>query len=776
MYRMYASDPRARINLGIRRRLAPLLGGSRRKTELISMLLYSLPGTPVMYYGDEIGMGDNFYLGDRNGVRTPMQWSPDRNAGFSRANPQEVYLPVIIDPEYHYESVNVENQERNLSSLLWWGRRVISMRKRFRAFSRGTTQFLPLENGKVIAYIRQFENETVLVVANLSRFAQVAQVDLSLFAGQTPVEVFSRNHFPVIKPQGAYPFMLGSHDIFWLALETEGTPAALTADYTIPILSAPPRLDLLLDGILTESFETRILPAYLNTCRWFGAKTRGIRTAKIVERIPIGEPDPARIILIDITYFDGAIETYLLPLQIASGQAAAAIEQHAPQAIIARFLADEAGHEALLFDAVHDERFRAALFELIARQQSQRAHAGIAAGYPGPLLAGEPPPSSSRVLKVEQSNTSIIYQDRWFLKLYRRIEEGINPDADILRFLSERQHFENVPPFGGSLEYRQPPRQARVLGLLLGMVPNEGDAWEKTLDSLGRFYERVLESRPDPSSIPTLSLFTPNEKASTLLTDLIGGVYPERARQLGERTARMHFALAAEETDAAFAPEPFTTLYQRSVYQSMRGALRRTMTLLQHRLPHLDGPLRKLLLEVVAAEPQILARMANLLRRRIHCSKIRTHGDFHLGQVLNTGKDFVIIDFEGEPSRSLSERKLKRCALRDVAGMLRSFHYAAHTALSMRQQTVRPEDVPLLEPWAEHWANWIGSAYLQAYLKVAGGAPFLPDNREDTEALLDAYLLDKAVYEIGYELNNRPTWITIPLRGIQQILKDRAVS
>jgi maltose alpha-D-glucosyltransferase/alpha-amylase len=379
------------------------------------------------------------------------------------------------------------------------------------------------------------------------------------------------------------------------------------------------------------------------------------------------------------------------------------------------------------------------------------------------------------VLKVEQSNSSIIYQDRWFLKLYRRIEEGINPDAEILRFLSERQHFENVPPFGGSIEYRRPRGETRVLGLLLGMVPNDGDAWTRSLDSLGRFYERVLEARPDPSTIPPLSLFTPNQAASAVLTGLIGGIQPERVRQLGERTAGMHFALSAEETDASFAPEPFTSLYQRSIYQSMRGALRRTMALLQNRLPHLDEQFRKLALEVAAGEQEILARYAQLIRRKIVCSKIRTHGDFHLGQVLNTGKDFVFIDFEGEPARSLGERKMKRCALRDVAGMMRSIQYAAHTALSMQRQTVRTEDVPLLEPWAEHWAGWISSAYLQSYLEATDGAAFIPDKREDTEALLDAFLLEKAVYEVGYELNNRPNWIGIPLRGIREILRDRAI-
>jgi maltose alpha-D-glucosyltransferase/alpha-amylase len=774
MYRMYASDPRARINLGIRRRLAPLLAGSRRKTELITMLLHSLPGTPVLYYGDEIGMGDNFFLGDRNGVRTPMQWSPDRNAGFSRANPQEVYLPVIIDPEYHYESVNVENQERNLSSLLWWTRRVISMRKRFRAFSRGTTQFLPVDNGKVIAFVRQFENETVMMVANLSRFAQVAELDLTAFAGQTLVEVFSRNVFPAIKPQTPYLFTLGPYDTYWLALQPESVNAPAGSGYEVPVLSARPELGILLDGALTESMETRILPAYLQSCRWFGSKTRGIRLCRIGERIPVG--DGPQIILIDLTYFDGGTETYLLPLQIATGAAAVAIEVDSPGAVIARFAGEEPEHGAILFDATQDEKFRAALFELMAQQKSQRGEHGLMAGFPGALLAADPaPPASSRVLKVEQSNSSIIYQDRWFLKLYRRIEEGVNPDAEILRYLSERRHFEHVPPFGGSVEYRRPRGETRVLGLLLGMVPNEGDLWTRSLDSLGRFYERVLEARPDPATIPAISLFTPNESASAILTGLIGGVHPERVRQLGERTAQMHLALAAEENDASFAPEPFTSQYQRSIYQSMRAALRRTMTVLQRRLPLVEGEHRKLIMEAAAGEPEILAIYSKLLRRKIACSKIRTHGDFHLGQVLNTGKDFVIIDFEGEPLRSLSERKMKRCALRDVAGMMRSFQYAAHTALSRHQQTVRPEDVPVLEPWAEYWASWISSTYLQAYLQAADGAVFIPDNREDTEVLLSAFLLEKAVYEVAYELNNRPNWISIPLRGIHRILADRPV-
>ena len=454
---------------------------------------------------------------------------------------------------------------------------------------------------------------------------------------------------------------------------------------------------------------------------------------------------------------------------------AADARQLPPDAIIARFA--DGAVETVLFDGIHDERLRADLLRCIAQTKAQRGLAGSVAGFPGGALTnlGEKNiPLTSRVLKVEQSNSSIIYGDKFFLKLYRKLEEGVNPDAEILRFLSEKQRFEFVPPFGGSIEYQHHGDEPRVLGLLLGMVPNEGDAWAYTLDSVSRFYERVLAAKADASSLPALSLFAPNETASPVLTELIGGVYPARVRQLGLRTAQMHLALANESTDANFAPEPFTTLYQRSVYQSMRGLTRRTMQIVQRHLPKLDETLRPSALEFLAAEPEILQRQARLLRQKMNATKTRLHGDFHLGQVLNTGKDFVIIDFEGEPSRSLSERKLKRSPLRDVAGMIRSFHYAANSALAQQLPNVRAEDLPFLEPWAESWARFVSAVFLQSYLAGAQGASFVPADPSDLQALLEAFLLEKAVYEVAYELNNRPTWLPIPLRGIREILREPA--
>src|SRR6059058_991700 len=289
MYRVYATDPHARINLGIRRRLAPLLANSRRKIELLNTLLFSMPGTPIVYYGDEIGMGDNFYLGDRNGCRTPMQWSPDRNAGFSRANPQQLYLPVTIDPEYHYEAVNVENQQKNLSSLLWWMRRVIAMRRNFKAFSRGSLKFLHPDNPKVLAFLRRWENETIVVVANLSRFSQSAELDLSRFAGCVPMEVFSRNLFRPIR-KSSYVITLGPHAYYWFALQSPTDTRRTSKKRIVPTIKVPAQFDILLGNSQRDQLEREVLPNYVRTCRWFGSKARTFRHLRVIEELAIS-PD-----------------------------------------------------------------------------------------------------------------------------------------------------------------------------------------------------------------------------------------------------------------------------------------------------------------------------------------------------------------------------------------------------------------------------------------------------------------------------------------------------
>jgi maltose alpha-D-glucosyltransferase/alpha-amylase len=760
MYRVYATDPHARINLGIRRRLAPLLANNRRKIELLKTLLFSMPGTPIIYYGDEIGMGDNFYLGDRNGCRTPMQWSPDRNAGFSRANPQQLYLPVTIDPEYHYEAVNVENQQKNLSSLLWWTRRVIAMRRNFKAFSRGALEFLHPDNPKVLAFLRRWENETIVVVANLSRFSQSAELDLSRFAGCVPMEVFSRNLFRPIR-KTRYVITLGPHAYYWFALQTPSNSRRALKKRVVPSINAPAQFDMLLGDGQRDQLEREVLPKHIHNARWFGSKARSFRNLKVTEQLPISpSADGARLWLVQVNYLDAPSETYTIPVEIASGESAHSISQSSPQAIVAHFASSNG---AVLCDAIWDSAFRSNLFEAIVQRRTLRAQAGQFVGVVKDDLEPQDPGVSEKsyVLNAEQSNSSMLFDNKFFLKLYRKLEDGVNPDVEITRFLTERTEFPNVPAFVGALEYRRAKAEPTVVCLLQRAVANEGDVWTLTVDALGRYYDRVLERKADFQ----------NETAppGPLLDELIGGVYPEKVKLLGQRTGELHLALASRSDDPAFAPEPFNAMAQRSVYQSMRTSLRRAFTFLEKKLSDVPAKFRSEAREVLAAEKEILACEKRLLDRRTSAAKIRIHGDYHLGQLLYTGKDFVILDFEGEPARPLSDRKMKRSALRDVAGMMRSFQYAAYAALW--QPAMRKEDVPFLERWADLWYRHTSSVFLKSYLHTTASAIFIPKNSEDFQIMLEAYLLDKAVYEIAYELNNRPNWVLIPIRGIKHILQ-----
>jgi maltose alpha-D-glucosyltransferase/alpha-amylase len=352
-----------------------------------------------------------------------------------------------------------------------------------------------------------------------------------------------------------------------------------------------------------------------------------------------------------------------------------------------------------------------------------------------------------------------LFGDKYFLKIFRKLEEGINPDVEITRFLTERAKFPNVPAFGGTLEYRS-GKNTVVLALIQSAIANEGDAWNFTLDAVGNYYDRVLCRKADLDGAGS----------AQLIQELIGGIYPEKARLLGQRTGELHRALASENDDPAFAPEPFNAMAQRSVVQSMRASSRRAFELLRKKVDDLPEAFRAEAEEVLTAEKQILERERRLLEQRSAAHKIRIHGDFHLGQALHTGRDFIFLDFEGEPARPLGERKLKRSALRDVAGMMRSFQYAAYSALW--QPAMRPEDVPFLERWADVWYREMSSTFLQSYLAATSDAPFIPRNESDLRIALEAYLLDKAVYEIGYELNHRPDWVVIPIRGIKHILKS----
>lgn len=776
MYRVYAKDPQARINLGIRRRLAPLLGNNRRRIELMNALLFSLPGTPILYYGDEIGMGDNIYLGDRNGVRTPMQWSPDRNAGFSKANPQRLYLPPITDPEYHYETINVEAQMANPGSLLWFTKRLIALRKGYQAFSRGDLTLLNPDNKKIFAFLRSYKNQQVLVVANLSRFVQYCRLDLSAYLGKRPIEMFGRVEFPEIT-QEPYPLTLGPHSFYFFTLEPTITPevAKLPTAGEIPTLRLTNPKELLNQG-RTLSRLLSLFPRYLKTRRWFVAKARTIRNVGLIEAIPLGEsPFLSWLTLLRVDFTEGGPKNYLMILGLVPGEPE---ETKAP--ILARVhLPNE--ENLLLVDASGLKEVLNLMLEAIAKRRRLKGRNGNLLALPMKALRRiyENPETDlePKVLSAEQSNTSVAFGNHLILKLLRQIEDGVNPELEILSFLTRKGMLTKTPPLMGSLEYRKGKgEEPWSIGVLVGYVPNQGDAWSYTLDALGQFFERaVLREAPSELILPKDPFLLDLESIPEDIQSIIGP-YLESARLLGLRTAELHIALSLEEENPAFIPEPFTLTYQKGVYHGFRSLAVRSLELLRaslKKLPEEDRPDAERLL---AQKDRIEGRFKGLFAKKIQAMRIRVHGDYHLGQVLYTGKDFVIIDFEGEPLRPLGERRLKRSCLRDIAGMLRSFHYAVHFGLAGKIPTaLRPEDIEKTRFWAILWYFIASKTFLDAYFKALKESPvrLIPDEPGGTTRdLLNFFIVEKALYEVEYELMSRPDWVRVPIRGLLETLNQ----
>jgi maltose alpha-D-glucosyltransferase/alpha-amylase len=775
MYRVYASDPQMRLNLGIRRRLASLLGHDRRRVELMNGLLFSLPGTPVIYYGDEIGMGDNFYLGDRNGVRTPMQWSGDRNAGFSRANPQKLYLPVIIDPACHYEAVNVESQLHNPHSLLWWTKRLVALRKEYRAFGRGSLQFLEPDNRKVLAFLRRSQDSSVLVVANLSRFTQAAELDLSEFKGMALVEAFGRSEFPAICDR-PYFLTLGPHAFYWFSLEPVrsavemvGSQAASASLPLVPVAS----WDAPFDDRARETM-VRALPAVLRSRRWFAGKVKRIRAVQIVDIIPVPETS-GFVLLVSVDYAEAEAETYMAPLALAVGEEAAQLSPEAARTAVARLRGPD-GREGLLYSALRNQRFDNELLEAVARRRRFHGENGELFAVPAPSfrrLAGADTHEPA-VLNVDQTHSSVAFGERFVLKMFRKLEQGTNPELEVGYYLTEKAHFPNAPPVAGALEYRS-NGQTMTVGVLHGFVRNHGDGWRFTLDSLGRYFEGVMTRRqraePDPQIEPA-SGATLEQETPPLAVELIGA-YLESAKLLGRRVAELHLALAKNTADPGFAPEPFTDFYRQSLYHGMLGLAAQAFLNLRQKLKLLSEESVADARKVLDLEQDIRRRFQSIRDRKITTMRTRIHGDLHLEEVLYTGKDFLFVDFEGEPWRPVGERRIKRPPLRDVASMLRSFQYAAYASLFGAVPGVIPraEDRPMLESWARFWTRWVGVEFVREYLVVSGPAPFIPKTKESVATLLFTYAFEKAIYEVLWELNNRPEWVRIPLRGILHILE-----
>ena len=767
LWNYYAADRRARINLGIRRRLAPLMERDRRRIELLNSLLLSMPGTPTLYYGDEIGMGDNVFVGDRNGVRTPMQWSPDRNAGFSRADPQRLYLPPIMDAIYGYEALNVEQQQREPASLLNWMRRMLAVRGTSKAFGRGDMVFLKPGNRKILAYLRAYGDEVILCVVNLSRSAQPAELDLSLFKGRVPVEMLGRTAFP---PIGDLPYLMtiAAHGFYWLRLATD----VAVPSWHQELLPAEDRPVLVLfDGwnslfrdqvvpwrigmaVKTrQQFENEILPRHIETQRWYASKGTPVQRARMVQHALWEQGDDGW--LLPLVELDGPADSvYFAPLALAWEEREEERYRAFGPAAVARVRQQaEVGYMA---DAFADERFCRAVIAAIGagralatntgsiRFVATRAFAELAGADVAQLPVARP--------QAQSSNTIVMVDERLFLKGYRRIRKGVNPEFEVGRFLTEVAKFAQCAPVAGAVEFVAADGSISTLALLQAHIENQGDGWAYLVGYL----ERHLEELRTP--------------VAAAMPDDVHGAHLALMQTLGRRTAELHLALGTHSGDAAFDPEPLATADVVAWREQTQADLQQSLTLLQSALGRLPAGVQDDGRAVLASSTALAQRIAAGGVLENEGRKIRIHGDYHLGQVLLTRNDFVIVDFEGEPGREFSERRAKQSPLRDVAGMLRSFDYAR--AVALRQAAHTPEEAgPMAEP-ARAWEAASRAAFLQSYRDTLAGTPLAVSDQ--ALSLLALFELQKALYELRYELENRPDWVGIPLAGILALAQTPA--
>jgi maltose alpha-D-glucosyltransferase / alpha-amylase len=770
MYLAYSADPRMRVNVGIRRRLAPLMENNRRRIELLNSILLSFPGTPILYYGDEIGMGDNIYLGDRNGVRTPMQWSGDRNGGFSRAAPERLYSPVVLDPVFGYPSVNVEAQLSDSSSMLHWMRNMIGLRKLFKVFGRGGIEFLRPANRKILAYLRTSEKEQILCVANLSRFAQPVELDLARFEGMVPVEMMGYVEFPPIR-SAPYPLTIGPYSSLWFELQPRTPPVLRDVDGEPgePVLTSA-SLREAMDFSTAEGFE-RLLSSFITRQRWWSPKSRTVEGMSVADFAEVPGMNAA-LLLAEVRYLQGERETYFVPLVNVSADRMRGLREQHPEAF---FAACHSGQGAF-FDASVDETFSQWLLGVITDGRTVTLDKMRLQGVAGSLLSILRPDSSvvlpASRYPAEQSNTSIRFGERLMLKLFRRPTRGPHPDCEMTRHLSEACGFAHVPKFVGTLEFVGSDGGCLTLGMLQELVDHQGDVWTWSLEELRRYFEdHTVGSAPAAvtealrRSVISLSEEPPPEIASGHL-----GLYLEAAAVLGRRTAEMHLALAKDTPNAAFRPQPLGATELAALAQQARTHATAVLGRLKSHLAALPDDLVELVGSLLASRRRVFEVFRRLEEADVKLLKTRVHGNFHLGQVLRSRNDFVILGFKGDAGTP-EERRMMQSPLRDVAGMLRSFSYAANAAL-IAHLARRPQDAETLDPWTRFWSRFVSAAFLASYRTVAAGASFLPVDSGNLGRVLQAFMVDKALSELSYELENRPTWARIPLLGLLALVRE----
>ena len=773
MYKVYTKDPLARINLGIRKRLAPLLDNDRRKIELMNVLLFSLPGTPVIYYGDEIGMGDNYYLGDRDGVRTPMQWDPGRNAGFSEANPHKLYLPLIIDPEYKFENINVENQLRNSNSLLWWMRRLIKMRKRFKSFGRGKISFLECDNPKAIAFVRAYKNEKILVVANLSRYAQAAAVEMFEIKDLIPVEVFSQNKFPKIG-EAPYSFTLSPYGYYWFKLveDKENISIIPVNERIIPDIK---KWEELVSVNYKDTLKNEILLPYLNNQLWFNKKERGIESLKLFDVIPINGKAHHFIgftVIIEVNFFEGLYEKYRLAIGFTSGKEEKMLLLDYPDSVLSRIIYD--GKKGVLFDASYSDSYRKTLFQLIKKASKVQTETSSVVFKTNdnfkPLLTDKKLEKDSRLVESRLNHVIIQYNKKFIVKLYRKIDRGTDRDVELCSYLCELKHFKYVPKYLGQIEYVKQGDITRTLAIFQEYVPNYGTAWQYFSDGLNRFYERVsihggeIELPPIEGSLVKPLKF---DDLSNATQELIGGAEVEHVRLLAQRTAEMHIALGDQPLHDDFMSEEFSLHYQRSLFSGYKSSVRSAFDPMKKHITEFPPNHQEEINVLLKLKDQLLKKLKRIYDHKIEAVKIRPHGNYTLDALLFKDGDYVITNFEGDPTFSLTERRLRKSPLTDLASMIKSMHYVAYSALLQNEPSGR---------LAEHWFHNFSQIFIANYKDQVKGKAFIPVE-EDFNMLIEVYLIERYLTDIAWELaqKNKKKAI-IPIRGVLKVMNESYIN
>jgi maltose alpha-D-glucosyltransferase/alpha-amylase len=749
MYQVYAADPQARINLGIRRRLAPLVENSRSRIELLNTLLFSLPGTPIVYYGDEIGMGDNIYLGDRNGVRTPMQWSGDRNGGFSRADPERLFAPPIMDPVYGYEAINVDAQERSPFSLLQWMRRLIAMRRQHRVFGRGTLDFVGCPNRKVLAFLRRDEHETILVVANLSRTVQPAELDLTSLAGLVPIELAGLVEFPRLGDR-PYFLTLGPYAAYWFTLQQAPlqvdhmAPRPVVEEVALPSLLVGTNWENVLSSSTRVVLERQALMPFLKRQFWFTGRDREMRQARFTDWAMIRKGTyPAFATLASANFGDGRVETYVVPLALVDSERASLLLKERPEQVLARVTGARKGAivDGLLDDDTYDR-----LFASISEEQTVATQLGSLRGRLQGQARGATKPGH-------------------VLKLFRRIEPGTNPDLEMRDALA-RAGFTRMPQLVGSLVYERSGFEPGSVALLQTDIQHQGTAYEFALSDLSRYFEQVATGLGRTAE-PLPSLTSDDAESPPPFFVSLEHWFLTNMSTLGRRTAEMHAALAGSR-DPAFAAEPLDAARLDALATDMTRRAETVLDDLANRVGTIAPVIRPYADRLIAARKQVLQVFQDLRRLRHGGSLIRIHGDYHLGRVLRAEEDFVVPDFEGDPARAYAERRTKQSPVVDVAAMLRSISYAAYTGL--RASTVHaPDRFEVLEPWALAWEHWASQAFVASYRATLAGTTLLPPPNAWPQ-LRRTFVVDKALSDLTRELNNASDWVSVPLLGILKLI------